>query len=97
MVRHSDTRATVKGQIVIPAALRRKYGIKKGTRIEIYEEKGGIVLQPITLEYVEEQIKKLRGSFKGSGLLETLVATRSLEKEKEERELKDVKKTARLR
>ncbi|MDQ6699556.1 MAG: hypothetical protein M3Z36_05165, partial [Acidobacteriota bacterium] len=64
----------MKGQVVIPA------GIGKGARIEIYEEKRGIVLQPITLEYIEEQIKKLRGSFKGSGLLETLVATRALEK-----------------
>jgi AbrB family looped-hinge helix DNA binding protein len=28
-----DTHASVKGQIVIPAVLRRKYGIKKGTKI----------------------------------------------------------------
>ena len=32
-----ETYATVKGQIVIPAKLRRKYGIKNGTKIIITE------------------------------------------------------------
>jgi AbrB family looped-hinge helix DNA binding protein len=36
-----ETRATIKGQIVIPAALRRKYNIQGGTRIQVYEERGG--------------------------------------------------------
>ena len=30
-----ESYATAKGQIVIPASLRRKFGIKEGTRIEI--------------------------------------------------------------
>ena len=36
------TKATVKGQVLIPVALRRKYGIKKGTRISITEEKAAL-------------------------------------------------------
>ncbi len=30
--------ATSKGQIIIPAKLRRKYGIEEGTRIEFIED-----------------------------------------------------------
>jgi AbrB family looped-hinge helix DNA binding protein len=39
---------TAKGQFVIPAELRRKYGIKKGTRISVSDRNGEIVLQPMT-------------------------------------------------
>jgi len=38
-----DTYATVKGQIVIPAALRRKYGIKAGTLIIVSDNDEEIV------------------------------------------------------
>lgn len=43
---------TAKGQIVIPAKLRRKLGIKKGTPVSICERKGEIVVRPITDEYI---------------------------------------------
>jgi AbrB family looped-hinge helix DNA binding protein len=43
---------TVKGQIVIPSKLRRKFGIKKGTQISLYEKDGEIVIKPITDEYI---------------------------------------------
>jgi AbrB family looped-hinge helix DNA binding protein len=43
---------TVKGQVVIPARLRKKYGIKKGTQVSLYERKGEIVIKPITDEYI---------------------------------------------
>jgi AbrB family looped-hinge helix DNA binding protein len=39
---------TVKGQIVIPASLRCKYGIKAGSKIQIYDENDRIILKPIT-------------------------------------------------
>ena len=45
---------TSKGQLVIPAELRRKHGIEAGTRVKILEDQfGRIVLQPITEEYVD--------------------------------------------
>ena len=52
---------TTKGQLVIPSKLRRKYGIRKGTMVAIVEERGRIVLQPLTPEF----IRGLRGSLKG--------------------------------
>jgi len=45
---------TSKGQLVVPAALRRKHGIEAGTRVRFLEDSfGRIVLQPITEDYVD--------------------------------------------
>ena len=74
-----ETTATSKGQIVIPSSVRRKLGIKEGTRIqiELREDANEIVLKPITREYVHS----LRGRFKGKGLLKTLMAEKKKERE----------------
>lgn len=47
---------TTKGQVVIPAELRRKYGIKSGTKIQFREENGEIKLFPITEEVIDKNI-----------------------------------------
>ncbi len=44
---------TTKGQVVIPSRLRRKFGIKKGTQVSLYERDGEIVIRPITNEYIQ--------------------------------------------
>ena len=71
--------STIKGQIVIPASMRRKFGIKKGTRIQIDadEKTRHIILTPITREY----IFSLRGKYKGKGLLKTLMDERHKERD----------------
>jgi AbrB family looped-hinge helix DNA binding protein len=51
---------TTKGQLVIPAKLRRKYAIREGTQVAFVEEENRLVLQPLTPEFV----KSLRGSLK---------------------------------
>ena len=43
---------TSKGQLVVPARLRRKYGIEAGTRVRFVERDREIVLQPVTRQYV---------------------------------------------
>ena len=52
---------TSKGLVTIPSTLRRKFGIRKGTRVSVTEDGSRIVLQPLTREYV----RSLRGSLKG--------------------------------
>jgi AbrB family looped-hinge helix DNA binding protein len=74
-----ETYSTVKGQIVIPAALRRKYGIKDGTKIIVTDEDGAIVLKPVTEQY----LKNLQGSLKGRGGLKVLVDERRQDQERE--------------
>ena len=74
-----DTYSTVKGQIVIPASLRRKYGIKNGTKIIVTDIGDSISLKPVTEQY----FKNLQGSLKGKGALKILVDERRKDKEKE--------------
>jgi AbrB family looped-hinge helix DNA binding protein len=74
-----ETYATVKGQVVIPVAVRRRLAIKEGTRIqiEVNEETRQIILTPITREYIHS----LRGKYKGKGLLKALMAEKQRERE----------------
>lgn len=74
-----ETYATVKGQIVIPSSVRRKFGIKEGTRIEIAVDEQGqrIILTPITREYIHS----LRGKYRGKGLVKALMAEKKQERE----------------
>ena len=88
MVERTETRATEKGQIVIPAALRKKFGIKKGTRIQVYEKDDHIILDPLSPELIRQKIEKLYGSAKGGpSLTKELEAERARDKEKEERKI----------
>jgi len=72
-----ETTATSKGQIVIPSSIRRRLGIKEGTRIKIEENGNEIILKPITREYVHSS----RGKLKGKGLMKALMAEKKRERE----------------
>ena len=68
---------TTKGQLVIPARLRQRFGIKKGTTISFLEEGGRIVVQPVTRQF----IRGLRGSLKQQpSALEILLKERKRER-----------------
>ena len=75
-----ETTATIKGQIVIPVEIRRKLGITEGTRIciEVDEKTKYIILKPIT----RESIAKLRGKYRGKGILKALREDRKWERDK---------------
>jgi AbrB family looped-hinge helix DNA binding protein len=88
MVQPTEARATEKGQIVIPAELRKKYGIKKGTRIQVYEKDDHIILIPLSPEVIRKRLQKLRGIIKGGpSLTQELEAERARDREKEERKI----------
>ena len=72
-----ETTATSKGQIVIPSSIRRRLGIKEGTRIRIEEKGNEIILRPITREYVHS----VRGKLRGKGLMKALLAEKKRERE----------------
>ena len=74
-----ETTATSNGQIVIPSSIRRKLGIKEGTRIqiELKEDEKEIILKPITREYIHS----LRGKFRGKGLMKALMVEKKRERE----------------
>ena len=71
---------TSKGQLVIPSKLRRRFGIKPGTRVNFFEESDGIKIIPVTAEVIRENIGFLGKD--GPSLLKAL-----MEEKKREREL----------
>lgn len=76
---------TSKGQLVVPSDLRRRFGIKPGTRINFVEEGERIIFQPVTGEY----ISSFRGIFKlkpgENSVVQELLDERRDDKEKEDR------------
>jgi len=44
---------TIKGQIVVPVKIRRKFGIKTGTTIAFIEQNGKLIIQPLDKSYFE--------------------------------------------
>ena len=53
------TKVSSKGQVVIPAELRERYGLNGGTRAVWREQKGQLVLTPVS-----QLLDELRGSLK---------------------------------
>ncbi len=77
MVEAETATVTSKGQLVIPARLRRRLGIRKGTRVSFVEDNGRLILQPVTAEF----IRSLRGSLKdGPSVLKFLMQERKRER-----------------
>ena len=75
---------TSKGQLVVPARLRRKYGIKPGTRVCFIERDGEIVFRPITAAY----IRSVCGMFKtDESQTEALLKDKAMDKKREEAKL----------
>lgn len=74
-----ETTLAQNGRIIIPAKLRKKFDIKKGTRFQIEVDENGhrIILKPITREYIHS----LRGQFKGERLMKSLKKEKQRERE----------------
>lgn len=75
---------TSKGQLVIPARIRRKLGIKPGTKVCFVERGGEILFQPITKEYIRSMCGMLKSP---TSVTEELLADRKKDKEREEAKL----------
>ena len=74
------TIVTTKGQIVIPSKMRRKYNIKKGTKLYIEDNGTELILKPLTAEYIE----KLAGILGTKGkLTQLLLEERAKDRERE--------------
>ena len=70
---------TKRGQRVIPAAIRRKYGIDENTSLQWSDTGETIKLVPVP----KDVVKALRGVDKGEGLLQELLKERSKDAAKE--------------
>ncbi|MCS6909232.1 MAG: AbrB/MazE/SpoVT family DNA-binding domain-containing protein [Anaerolineales bacterium] len=73
---------TSKGQVVIPAALRKKYNITPATRLLVSDEGGRIIIRPIN---AHELVEQLRGSLaEGPDLVKALLEERAQDRERED-------------
>jgi AbrB family looped-hinge helix DNA binding protein len=68
-----------KGQIVIPSALRKKYGIQNSTMISITDGEGVILIRPLYDDPISEGKGFLKG---GSSLVGALMNDRDEESRK---------------
>lgn len=72
---------TMKGQVVIPSKIRRRLGIKKGTKVCFIERDEEVVIRPLTKEYFE----KMAGILKTGGRLsKDLLETRRRDRIRED-------------
>ena len=78
-----ETSVTVKGQVVIPAKIRHRLGIKKGSKFHVEERNGEIILRPLTKEYFQ----RMSGILKGGGLVKGLGETRAEDLKREEEKI----------
>ena len=72
---------TAGGRVMIPVSLRRRTGVKPGTRVFFEEKDGDIIIHPITAAFYDRHC----GFLKGSSLLEALERSRRSEKQHEYR------------
>jgi AbrB family looped-hinge helix DNA binding protein len=83
-MRNYRTVVSSKGQVVIPAELRERLRLKKGTPAAWSEEKGRLVLTPIT----EQQINEIMGFLKPApgepSMFDELFAERERERRRED-------------
>lgn len=64
------SRATIKGQVLIPAPLRKKFNIKKGSRVAISEGEGNMILiKPLADDPIEASRGILKGKTSMTGAL----------------------------
>ena len=72
---------TSKGQLVVPARIRRRFGIKPGTSIRFIERNGEILFQPITKEFIRSVCGMLESA---TSVTRELLEGRARDKEREE-------------
>ena len=75
---------TSKGQLVVPAKLRRRYGIKPGTKVCFVERENEILFQPVTKEYIRSVCGMLKSD---TSATRDLLKERARDKEREEAKL----------
>lgn len=81
-------RVTSKGQLVVPSRLRRKYGIKPGTKIRFIERDSEILFQPVTGEYIRSVCGMLKSE---TSATQELLKERARDKGREEAKLEKLR------
>lgn len=76
------SRISTKGQIVIPAEMRKSHHLKPGMRVAINDDGKKITVEPLTKEYVRQFVGIIP---KSSKVLEHLMSERKKDREREDK------------
>ena len=69
---------TSKGQVVIPVKIRRRYGMKNGSKVAFIEQGDKVIIQPLDKEY----FNKLAGILDEKGkMIKSLMDDKKKERE----------------
>ncbi len=77
---------TTKGQLVVPARIRRRFNIKPGTRINFLEDKNRIIMQPVTRDYIASFCGIFKTKHGEKSAVQELLDERAADRAKEDRE-----------
>jgi AbrB family looped-hinge helix DNA binding protein len=83
-MRNYRTVISSKGQVVIPAELREQLDLAKGTRATWREEKGRLVLTPITQRGIDQMRGCLKPAPGAPSMFEELFKERDRERKRED-------------
>jgi AbrB family looped-hinge helix DNA binding protein len=79
-----ESTMTTRGQVVVPARLRRRYGLKPGVKVFFIERNNEILFQPQT----NEAIRKVHGMLASeTSVTKELLKERAKDKTREEAKL----------
>lgn len=82
MYQQADTSiVTMKGQIVIPFRMRRRLGLKKGTKVSLIDKGDEIIVRPLTKDYFERMAGVLKT---GGRLMRQLLEERARDRARED-------------
>ena len=88
-----QTTVTERGQTSIPSEIRKHLGIKPGQRLEWMEDGPMIRVMPVP----DDPIAAFRGSAKGKGYLQALLASRAEDRRRERTAAADQERRRRVR
>lgn len=84
-MRNFRTIISSKGQVVIPVELREEFGLHRGVRALWTEDKGRLVLTPVTGRRLDEIMGSLKPEPGKPSAFEMLFEERARERKREER------------
>jgi len=75
-------KTSAKGQVVIPADIRKRAGLHSGDKVSVQEQDGVIIITPVA-----KQLRSLKGILKGQpSLIDALMKSREEERRREAEE-----------
>jgi AbrB family looped-hinge helix DNA binding protein len=78
---------TTRGRIIIPVRLRRKLGIKPGTKVCFIDQENDILFQPVTKQYIRSLCGMLKST---TSVTANLLIERKKDREREQGKRKEI-------